>query len=476
MSFPVEIGTVNKRINSTYQPTSELIHTIDVVLKESCSDYTPTFILKNPSNTFPYNYLKWGDWYYYITNVIRDKNQMITITCTLDELATFKRNILASSQFVEYDTTPNTELVDTRLSVKTTPTRSTSYASSTMFETGCVLVGIVGTNNTGVYALTPSQASTLLNRISTQWLDDADMLPVPDISDFSNWDDAIGVFIHNVTVGIRQLIATGKAPDCIKSCIYVPAPMEKFSGSSARIWLGEYDTGITGKLLSTAGHADETTSIKIPWQFSDWRRNEPYTYVYLSLPYVGTIHIPSSEIIGLSSLGIEIHIGQDGSAYYNINGGSGYSRILRFGANCSSNFMIGASNISPLNAVAGAGGVAAGAAGALVASNPVGLAVAGTGAIAGFFNAITSLPSSVGGTGGGAYTDSAVITCFTICHNTCVEPSSVSPFMGTPTKSVKSLTGLSGYVECRNASVAIDASSDTINRVNNMLNGGVYIE
>ena len=476
MSFQVQIGTVNKRLNSTYQPTTELVHTIDVVLKESCSDYTPTFVLKNPSNTFPYNYLKWGSWYYYITNVIRDKNQMIIITCTLDELATFKSNIVNSVQFVAYDSTANSEIVDTRLSVNTTPTRSVSYASSSMFETGCVLVGLVGTDNTGVYALTPAQAGSLLNRISTQWLDDADMLPVPDVSDFTNWDDAIGVFVHNVTVGIRQLIATGKAPDCIKSCIYVPAPIEKFSGSSARIWLGEYDTGINGKLLSTAGHADEVTSVSIPWQFTDWRRNQPYTYVYLSLPYVGTIHLPSSEIIGLSSLGIEIHIGQDGCVYYNITGGSGYSRILRFGANCSSNYMIGASNISPLNAVSGAGAVAGAGIGAMLATTPLGLAAAGTGAIAGFLNAVTSLPSSVGGTGGGSFTDSAVISCFTICHNTCVDPSSVSVFMGTPTMAVKSLAGLTGYVECRNASVSIDASNDTINRVNNALNGGIYIE
>ena len=48
--------------------------------------------------------------------------------------------------------------------------------------------------------------------------------------------------------------------------------------------------------------------------------------------------------------------------------------------------------------------------------------------------------------------------------------------MGTPTMAVKSLAGLTGYVECKNASVAIDASNDTINRVNNALNGGIYIE
>jgi hypothetical protein len=324
--------------------------------------------------------------------------------------------------------------------------------------------------------MTPAQAKTLLSDIATNWLDDPDMLEIPDVSDYTNWDDAIGVFLHNITIGIRQLIATGKAPDCIKSCIYVPVESSKFSGTNAEVWLGDYNTGVTAKLLNSVAIASEVTSVSIPWQFSDWRRNTPYTHVYLSLPYVGTLELPTSEIMGINALSVETHVAQDGSVFYNIEGGSGYGRMIRTGANCASNFMIGSSNINPLVSTIGAGSVAGGAIGALAASSPMGIAVAGTAAIGGFISAITTLPSSVGGSGGGAYSDSAVISCFTICHDTVVEPSSVSAFMGTPTMQVKSLLGLTGYVECKCASVAIDASNDTINRVNNMLNGGIYIE
>ena len=68
------------------------------------------------------------------------------------------------------------------------------------------------------------------------------------------------------------------------------------------------------------------------------------------------------------------------------------------------------------------------------------------------------------------------IICFTECHNTNVDPSSVTVFMGTPTMQVKSLAGLTGYVECKCASVALPASDAIINKVNNALNGGIYIE
>ena len=477
MAITIKTGIVNKRKNSTYVPTTELVNSYDVVLKESCSDYAPTFFLNNPTNTFNDNYLQWGSWYYFIDDVIREINHAITLKCKLDSLATYKANILNSTQFIEFDTTGNTELVDTRLSIKTTATRSVAYAESSFFETGCILMGIVGRRNTGVWAMSIATAKSLLTDIFTNWLDDPDMLEIPSGGfSFADWDDAVDTIVNNITVGLRQLIATGKAPDCIKSCIYVPVGIDKFTGSNDTIWLGDYNTGTTAKFLSSVGVASEVTSVNIPWQASDWRRNAPYHHIYLSLPYVGTVEIPPSEVMGLTSLGIEIHVTQDGTAYYNITGGSGYSRILRFGANCSSNYMIGASNINPLNGAMGAGTIAGAGLAATLASGAVGLAAAGTAAIAGFLNGITSLPTSVGGTGGGAFSDSAVIACFTIFHDTNVLPDSVSVFMGTPTKAVKSLTGLTGYVECRNASVAAPTSEAVLQEINNYLNGGVYLE
>jgi hypothetical protein len=303
------------------------------------------------------------------------------------------------------------------------------------------------------------------------------MLPVPDTSDFDNWDDAIGVFVHNVTVGIRQLIATGKAPDCLKSAIYIPVPISAFSGSDATIWLGDYNTSITAKLLSTAGHADEVTSVSIPWQFTDWRRNAPYTLVYVKLPYLPPVAIPNGKIIGASSITVEVHVSQSGSVSYNLSANGAY--IGRLIADCSCGYMIGASNVNPLTNAGGiaTAGMGAAALGTALATGGAMTAIgAGAATIVGVLAPVTSQPESIGYSGGGAYTDSALIQCYTVNHNTNVDPSSVSVFMGTPTMQVKSLAGLSGYVECRNASVAIDASSDTINRVNNMLNGGIYIE
>ena len=107
----------------------------------------------------------------------------------------------------------------------------------------------------------------------------------------------------------------------------------------------------------------------------------------------------------------------------------------------------------------------------------------GAGAIAGEFNAMTPIPSSVGGTGGGAILglrggagDGFALRCMTIFHDTNIAPDSVSAVIGTPANAVKSLSGLTGYVETRNFSVSGAMTDRERADINRLLDGGVYIE
>lgn len=463
--------TTSKRHNSTLVPTGGV--TGEMVLKAGTSLTKPVFLLYVSAKPTA-SMVGFEGRFYFIDDIVSVRNGLWELHCSVDVLSTYKANILNTSAFVLYDTTANTEIVDTRLSAYTSVHVGETHADSSFFETGCVLVGITGKHNTGVFAMTPAQARDLMNDIATDWLDDPDMLEIPDPTDFSNWDDAIGIFLHNVTIGLRQLIATGKAPDCIKSAIYVPVPSSKFSGSSATVWLGDYNTGITAKLLNTAGHADEVTSVSIPWYFSDWRRNSPYTQVFVKLPYVGVVPIPNSKVMGASSITIEVHVSQSGMVAYNLSANGIY--IGRYAANCSSGFMIGASNINPLTGAMGAGTVAGAGIGAALATGPAGLAAAGTAAIVGFISAITSEPQSVGSSGGGAYTDSAVISCYCISHNVSADPAAIGPTVGTPSMTVKTISTLTGYVETKCFSVSGDMTDWERQEINRLMDGGVYIE
>lgn len=95
MAFDIELGIVTKKRNSTKIPTAdEMIRTESVVLKENCSDYNPVFTLNLSENIFPYNYVKWDEWYYFIDDVIRGRNNIFEVHCTQDVLATYKSYIL----------------------------------------------------------------------------------------------------------------------------------------------------------------------------------------------------------------------------------------------------------------------------------------------------------------------------------------------------------------------------------------------
>lgn len=466
--------TTAKRHNSTLVPSGGIQAAL--VLKAGTSLIKPTFLLHFDSR--PTASMVWfEDRYYFINDIRSVRDELWELDCEVDPLSTYKTEILATSAFVLYDTTANSEIIDTRLSMKTTTTVSSASSSSgSFFEDTCVLLGIVGKLHTGVFAVSVATAKTLLSDINTSWLDDPDMLEIPDVSDFSNWDDAAGAFMHNLTVGIRQLIATGKAGDCIKSAVIVPVGVNKFSGSTETIWLGDYNTGVSGLLLDSSQRAVETQSVSIPWQFNDWRRNSPYTNVYLNIPYVGVIGLPTSQIMYESSLSLTIFVSSNGNVTYNIYGGTSHRLISRCGANCGSSFMIGSSNINPLGSSMATAGVAgAGIVGALATTVP-GLIAAGTAAITGTIAAITAEPICIGSTGGGIFSDGAVIQCATLCRDTTVSPDSVSAVMGTPTMATKSLAGLTGYVETRNFSVSgamTDTERDIINR---LMDGGVYIE
>lgn len=449
------IYNVSKRKNSTLVPTNGI--RAELVLKSGTSLLDPVLLLHDTHK--PVISEVWFEGrYYFVNDVVSVRNDLWELHCKVDVLATYKANILATPAFVLYDSAANTEISDGRLSLNTTKTVSRSYGNNTLFESGySVLVGVVGKNNTGVYALTVSQAASLLH-------------------DLNNWTD--GVFedttdvAESIILAAKQLIATGKAPDCIKSAMLFPIDVSKWPGSSSEVYLGDYPTGITGKLLSASAQAFETTDISIPWQFSDWRRNAPYTQLYLTLPFLGTINIPTAHVMGDTTIRVATYVSQSGTVNYTASVPNG-ARIGRWGAVCANGFMIGSSNVTPFGTASGIGTLAGAGLGAVLATGLPGLLAAGTAAIIGVKNAIEAMPTCIGGAGG-AVMGQLAMELQTVCHNTTVDPASVSAVMGTPTMATK--TPSAGYVETRCFSVSGTMTDRERSEINSLMDGGVYIE
>ena len=227
-------------------------------------------------------------------------------------------------------------------------------------------------------------------------------------------------------------------------------------------------------------------SVTIPWQYSDWRRTV-CEEVYLYLPLVGLVNIPSDEIVNESSIDIQWSAtATDGCIAYRITAGN--QVIGTYGANCSVNVPLGISQQASAgeivqsaipavqNTVSGgiqgaAKGGALGAIGGVVSNLAVGAYdVANV--------ALTRHNSCIGGIGGGAGVGLSLdATCFTVAHPTSLAPADMATTMGLPTMKPYALATLTGYCQCANAHVAASgAEAQELDEIDAYLNSGFYIE
>lgn len=283
----------------------------------------------------------------------------------------------------------------------------------------------------------------------------------------------------------HMIVAMGNAPKCIKSAILLPVSADDFRGENAVIWLGEYRTGLTGKALHSRAVASQTCSISIPWQANDWRKL--YHTIYLFLPYSGVVNIPASEVISASSILITCFVSQSGAVTYEVNAAHGtqgqsdyaVSDIGVYYGNCAGAFMIGESQSSLLTSLSATSAAITGVA-ATVSAATTGsvLSAAATGAnsITGVLSSMQPCTSMVGGGGGGAFASSYIPSITTVFHDTTVAPDSVSAAIGTPAMAVKTIGSLSGYVQTANASVNVAADAPIRQRINQLLDGGIFYE
>lgn len=469
--------TFSKRDNSTAVPT--ITGTVlDVALKEATSIINPVFMLNVPGY-FSWNYMQFEGRYYKITDIVQLRKDLWEISAAVDVLATYKSNIQAASAFVAYDTAANSEISDHRLSINTTQTTvANSDTFSTIGSGTCAVLSITGEGSVSSWAMSVGDARTILDTMNT-WMDGTDIAPLPPGGSLDVME-AIDTFVDSFVKICRQLLASGKVSDCIKSARICPWPASVCGEAGSNIRLGQYGSNKSGYRISpTYGKITDTCTLSIPWQASDWRRNAPYHEFYLYIPYVGVISLSPSDLVGETEIIVNAHIylstGDTSILVRTAN-----KQIAQYNTNLSAPFEIGASNATPAAAFTSGAAAIGGTLGAIFTggATAIGAAVAGgTAAIGGVTNNIQGMPSSIGGNAGGAvFAVGNTCTLISVYHDTVVAPSSVSAVIGTPSMAVKALSGLSGYVETRNASVSGSMTETERNMINRYLDGGIYIE
>ena len=477
MAHTIYAGKVSKRRNSTLQPS--LSTSFDVLLKTPTSLHSPTFTIS--ASAFDYNYLKWDDRYYFVTDIVARNNNLWDVSAVIDVLATYKSEILATTAYVLYDSIANTELIDNRLPMKTTKSVSAATATCPLVpDSGCYILSLTGSNGTtGVYKVDSGQLSDLIDDIS-YIMDDifsvynnppAQPTYTEDIAE--NIKIAANYFVDDLKwrldclrKPITQLFGSGNIPQNIRECRFIPFDVGTTAGSN-KIYLGTFETQQSLSKLVTDTIVRSAT-VSIPWQASDFRRRSPFTELYLYLPYIGMTRLSAENLIGQTSLKVDYALSvRDGSIICTVSSGS--EIIGQYSGNVGISVPVGISN---LNAAKVAQSILTGV-GALATKN---IGVIGMSAL-NFADSVTPNYSCIGGLDGLAgIATNQNITCYSVFHDTIATPNQNLAVIGAPSMCSKSLGSLTGYCQCLDAHVSAPAEAQELEEIDTYLNSGFYIE
>lgn len=453
------------RINSTALP--EEGQSYEVILKEGCDILHPVFKIQVPS--FNYNMVKFNNRYYWINRMTWLRENLLEISCTVDVLSSWRSQIKSSSAFVMYSSSVyNSLIADARLLTEAKTSREVWNGNQipAFNAAGSYTVGIIGKPNspsptgmTCVYSMTERQASDL----------------------------AVAFNEGSVMEQITQQF--GSAFSALIFCRWLPVAVDA-NGVDNTISIAGYNTGDTAKLIKNR-YILQLFQVEIPRGPDDFRSVEPYSNGYLYLPYIGVVPLSLSALSELHTIEIRLCIDRyTGDLVYKIGGD--YYPMAVYSGNCAievpinsyqrdwkgvvSNGVSALVNIASTGISAGIGALMGGGeASANTAPSMAGDAVGGlAGAAMSYFTFNTG---SVGGFSGGCGLGLGLAPIVTVVrHDTSDEPSDMGSLYGRPCGQVLSLSGLSGYVQTQGFEVTGTMSAAEKSMINNMLNGGVYIE
>lgn len=465
--------TFSKRKNSTAQPTSGNTD-INVVLKSGTSLMSPTFLLNYTSRP-GFNYVKFENRYYFIEDIVSVRNDLWEIVCSVDPLATWKSVIGSTRAMILYATGGSNDIIDQRIGIENTPTVTNEsvlltgdFTGFTDSTEGIAIISVTGVGSFGNYLVQASGVPALLSNISAWGI--------------SEVTDAI--------TGFRQLVTGGSAPNNLKSAIYLPIILSSLANfdPASQIFLGRYpctDLGnnpLIGYRINNPflnAHCD----VNIPWQFSDWRRNSPYTKVFLYLPLIGLVSILSNDIINEASLSVLYSINMlGGDVAVQVRGMTSGRKLATASCNIAMQTPYGSANISG-SKIASVVGVGAGALAGIATGNmaaagkavAIGASLLGTSA--GLINAMGGESSGGGGLSGSAVTglDKAVV-CTTITKNLTDSQASLDPIIGKPVMAKHTISTYSGFVQTDGFSVAGNMTDTERDIINSTFDRGAYYE
>lgn len=439
----------SKRKNSTKRPTGQGTE-IPCLLKSATTFQNPTFILQKPMNDMlQFNYAKWADHYYFIDSTTSINAGQTEISCTEDVLATYKNEISNYTCFIERSINQTTLANDT-MYIPTNDwvlsTRNVRHKEKIMTSTYSqqYIIRVVSRTGVASYYINGDQLNNLLDYMYTE----------------SNFTDVITDAVTKLMFDPFKYIVDLK---------WIPFVDSAFNNSNDKaIQLGFWDSGVTAKRI------DEDTVVNFSYSFAfdnplyaitDFRYYSPsFSNYFIKLPFIG--------VVALNPYKIDESV----NALYQFDATSGLCNVFLQSKNvvfASYQFQLSvpvqigyaSTNIAQLTTSA-VSLVGAGLQGNIAQGISSGIEAG---------RSITAPEVSMLGTIGNISNIlNNQILEFNSYACTSIDPDGASE--GYADGTVRSISGLSGYIKCRNASIEISGFTGDQEAVNNYLNSGFYYE
>lgn len=470
----------SKRINSTKVPASGGT-TLSVVIKDYSNIETPSFTLTvsnidQNSGFLDINYVEaFGRKYFATCNV--ETSTSFSIDCTLDHLATFKSEIQGYTGLVEYTSASSNLLITdprNKPTMENLKTKTDFAFGSNPFQTypGTYILSVISNIQNGVAG--PNKYFAIDSY---------------GLSQFSNH-----LFANNIWEDIVKRF--NAVSESIVSCIWLPIAYDQISGSAVSdIYVGDLAISLgdaAGKVVTSRILSLSTgnTTLQYPtWTgvgsvYRKYVGKAPYLTAELYLPFIGWV--PMSDDITAYNDSMSIYATIDvltGDIVYEVLVGG--QTIASFNGCCATKVPVSSASYDGMGITSGALTVVGGVAAAAIAigTGGTGAAVmAGAGAaVAGAANAIksTELHTQINGTNSsaiGAYIGTNPRLLMIASKPIETDLLAYQTEQGMPYFKTATLSSLSGYIQCADASVSIPGNGSEQSVVNGYLNSGFYLE
>ena len=463
MSVSVKFYRFGKRINSTLQPSGSG-NGYDCILKDGCSAINPVIQLKlgQSENPTGYNYCYISDFmrYYFISDWYWE-NRCWNAVLRVDVMASWKSSIGSYSAYVlrsasSYDG----DIMDMYYpalaevtELKNDATQDPGWTKTV--GSGIFVIGVMGKSagqNGGAvtyYAVNSSAMQTLCNYML-------------DISHFGGLDEISDDLLKCIFNPLQYIV----------SCMWYPFSL---TTGSATIHVGWWDVSVTGASELSSAVYTRNISFTVPKHPQQSRGNylnmPPFSSYFIDAGPWGVIPINNIDVLDETSLNCWMNV--------DLYTGTGRLSIVTKDVVAISEDHVAqigvpiqlGQNVLNQGALANAPGGAVNAIQSALTGNVSGLLGGGVQAIMSAAEVSQSVPSTVGSNGSFAFN-----TAFCIIGRFLKVANEDLSSRGRPLCQAKTISSLSGYIECADADPAIDCTDGELSQIVSYMNSGFYYE